>query len=109
MENLNSVKIYICRAKRSIWSTRTLKIFIDDRKAGKLYNGEEKHFSVTPGRHSVYIKVGRAKSETLNIKAGVGEKIYFECGAKEINLENIQGLKDIRSTFRSLKDTIYFK
>jgi len=107
MEIHASNQINVYRKKSKVWSTRAFKVFIDDKKVGKLYNGDQYTFFVTPGKHSIYIKWGRTKSETLTLQMNSGQTINIECGAKDINFEDMKSLKDIKTFFHSIKDILY--
>lgn len=106
MKDHTSTHINIYRRESKMWSARSFKVFVDDRKVGKLYNGDQHTFCVTSGKHSIYIKSGMAKSEILTLQMNSGETINIECGAKDINYD-IKSLKDIKTFFHSLEDILY--
>ncbi len=107
MKDHTSTHINIYRRESKVWSARSFKVFVDDRKVRKLYNGDRHSFFVTPDKHSIYIKSGRAKSETLTLQMNSGQTINIECGAKDIDFDNVTSLKDIKTFFHSLKDILY--
>ncbi len=109
MKNHTSNQINVYRTKSKVWSTRSFKVFIDDRKVGKLYNGDQHTFFVTVGKHSIYVKSVRAKSETLILQMNSGQTINIECGAKDIDLDNVTSLKEVKTFFHSLEDILYLR
>jgi len=107
MKRPNSAEIVVYRIKSKLLSRKTFKLYVDDRKVSVVYNDSIRHFFASPGPHSIYIKFGRRKSETLFFDLNINQTIHLECGFKSPEPENIKSLRDIKETINSLKDALY--
>ncbi len=70
-------KIIINRKSEWLNRLRSFKVFIDDKEAGSVKNGNSEEFLVEEGVHSVHIKFGLYKSISLTITLTKGENKFL--------------------------------
>jgi hypothetical protein len=58
---------------------RSVIIYIDGKKAGKVGNGQSALFDVAAGNHAVHIRVDWMKTKPLVVNAWPGETVTLEC------------------------------
>ena len=78
MPNLEKSSISIERNKNWFGSVRSANIIIDDEIIGKLQDGERKHFPVSPGTHTVLVRLGKDQTKPLNISIDSGKNLSLE-------------------------------
>jgi hypothetical protein len=54
-------------------------INIDGKKVGKVGNGKEVRFDVSPGTHAIQIGMHWMKSESMQVNVEPGETVTLEC------------------------------
>src|SRR3989304_5091775 len=105
MEKSYSAQIVIYRPRSELWVASPFKIYIDGKRVGSIYNDTAHTTPVSPMMHSIFVKAGRYKSETLTIDLSIGQTIYMECGFKSGELAS----QDILEILKSIKKGIYLK
>jgi hypothetical protein len=58
---------------------RSIIIYIDGKRAGKVRNGQSVLFDVAPGSHAVRIRLDWMKTEPLEVHVGPSETVTLEC------------------------------
>ncbi len=73
--------ITIARQPSVVDITRAYRVEIDGNNAGQIAAGEVQYFPVSPGKHSVVLKIDWCKSpmSEVEVQAGSGAMLY--CGA----------------------------
>jgi hypothetical protein len=69
----------------AIWA---YQITLDDKKIGKIENGESCTFEVEPGPHTIFLHAGLASSPHLAFDFAPGQKLTFLCKGKGGVLRN---------------------
>ena len=73
--------IVLKRYPKWVYRTRKFDIVIDDQKVDSIGNGKEKTIPVTPGQHSVELRVSWViKSQIQTVTIAPGESILLQCG-----------------------------
>jgi hypothetical protein len=60
---------------------RKYRVILDDLEIGRIGNGDEKRFDITPGEHRLMIKVDWGRSGVVRFIAVEGQMLEFECGS----------------------------
>lgn len=58
---------------------RSVNVYIDGVRAGKLSNGQSVIFDVAAGTHTVDIRLQWIKTKPLEVEVGLGETVTVEC------------------------------
>ncbi len=61
-------------------------VYIDNLKVGTLRNNDRGQFEVTPGVHTLYLKIDDFKSKTLSIGLQPGQTLRLVCTSKAFGL-----------------------
>jgi hypothetical protein len=61
---------------------RAYKVLIDEAQVGVIRDGCSEVFSVTPGPHSVRLKLDWCKSEQVDIAVSDGDIVHLRCGPR---------------------------
>lgn len=79
MVQMNSAAIVVKRP--SAWGLflRSVIIYIDGKRAGKVGNGQSVIFDVAAGSHVVHIRLDWMKTKPLDLNVGPGERVTLEC------------------------------
>jgi hypothetical protein len=72
--------IRICRRVDFLNRMREYIVFVDNEKVAYIRDKQIKEIKVTPGNHSVFIKVGISKTVSLNLTLTPGEAKNLEYG-----------------------------
>lgn len=75
----DSATLYVSRKKNFVGSLRQFDVIVDGTKVGRIRNGEEKSFEVSPGSHSVQIQ-NMARSELVEVRCEENGVTKVECG-----------------------------
>lgn len=59
---------------------RKYKVFVDDIYLGDIRDGETKEFDVSPGQHTIYLKIDWCRSNKIKFDLNKEEKMVFDCG-----------------------------
>ena len=59
---------------------RNYKIILDNTYCGDVKSGETKGLEVTPGNHTIYLKIDWCRSNKIDFYVLDNETIEFECG-----------------------------
>lgn len=59
---------------------RSYKIILDDIYCEDIKSGETKDLEVTPGNHTIYLKIDWCRSNKIDFYVSNNEIIEFECG-----------------------------
>lgn len=73
------ILIKINRNRRFIDSLRSYKVILDECYIGDISTDEIKTFEVTPGNHTIYLKIDWCRSNKLDFYASENEVIEFDC------------------------------
>jgi hypothetical protein len=66
--------------RRDRW--RAYKVIIDEAQVGVVRDGCSESFSVTPGAHSVNLKLDWCKSDQVDLAVSDGNVIHLRCGPR---------------------------
>jgi hypothetical protein len=58
---------------------RAYKLLVDGHVAGEVRDSQEVRHTVTPGTHTVAMKIDWSGSDTLSVTLGSGETAWFVC------------------------------
>jgi hypothetical protein len=58
---------------------RRYQVMIDGEQVAAIKHGQRVELPVTPGRHTVYLKISWAGSPKLEVDVGPGEAVSLEC------------------------------
>ena len=80
-------------------------VFIDGIKSGKLNNGKTKIFEVTPGIHSLQLKMNWSllRSDVKDFRINAGEALKFECNFIFGAFSTISGFWGLTALFNWFK------
>ncbi|HEV3201233.1 MAG TPA: hypothetical protein VGZ73_25200 [Bryobacteraceae bacterium] len=72
----------ICIRRHRAWSgaLRDFGVFVDGTRVGGVENGGEAIFKVSPGRHSIYVKIDFYQSKPCVVDLDPGESTSLVCG-----------------------------
>ena len=73
--------IAIARQPSVVDITRTYRVEIDGNNAGQIAAGEVQYFPVSPGKHSVVLKIDWCKSSLSEVDVHAGSGALLYCGA----------------------------
>ena len=59
---------------------RSYKIILDNTYCGDIKSGQVKSLDVTPGNHTIYLKIDWCRSNKVDFNISDNETIEFECG-----------------------------
>lgn len=77
---------------------RKYKVVIDGAVAGFISSGETKEFAVSPGRHSLYMKIDWCGSKPVEFTATDQDKLTFQAKS------NLRGFKIFASLWYAIFD-----
>jgi hypothetical protein len=77
----NETQITVQRTTSYVDRLRAYKIKIDDVVVGKLKARDSVTIPLTPGRHSIVLRIDWCGSETIDFEVQPGEHVIFECGS----------------------------
>ena len=60
---------------------RAYKVRVDDQVLGSVRAGESVTIPVSPGRHSLMLRIDWCGCEQIDFQVQPGEQVYFECGS----------------------------
>ena len=82
---------------------RAYKLLVDGRVAGEVRDGQEIRHTVTPGTHTVAMKIDWSGSDSLSVTLGSGETAWF---VGEPASSSATALRDLlsRSAWVSLRE-----
>ena len=75
---METTNIKIERKKAIFNRARDMQVFIDDSQKKILKNGEQTSLEITPGTHTLNVKLGKLGSPIQNIDIKSGETLSFE-------------------------------
>ena len=90
MSKSEKSSISIERNKNWFGKGRPANVIVNNEIIGTLKDGEQKHFSVSPGSHTVIVQLGKLKTDPINITLDVGKNKTLEYWHK--SHLNISGL-----------------
>lgn len=64
-------------------------IFLDVKKAGRVRTGETTELEVSPGAHSIVVKMGWCSSETLPFEVQAKQSAHFKCCNRPVPKEKL--------------------
>lgn len=99
---MNQAAVSIKRPAKLAFATRKFSVFIDGRKVGSVKNGSVSRFEVSPGRHTLQVKVDFYRSKPCSVDLEPGQSLSLICGTQE-------GLSGFLSAFTSLEEYITLK
>ncbi|MFW5999232.1 MAG: hypothetical protein ACOCQC_01075 [Halanaerobiaceae bacterium] len=79
---MGKANIKLLRTSQAVNSGRDYEIYIDNELKGKIPNGGEETFTVSPGTHTVLVKIDWAKSREMALHLEEGEKQKLLCGSR---------------------------
>lgn len=59
---------------------RSYKIILDDTYCDDINTGEVRNLELTPGKHTIYLKIDWCRSNKIDFYVSDNELIEFECG-----------------------------
>lgn len=58
---------------------RRYQVIVDDEQVAMIKRGERLSLPVTPGRHTVFLRISWARSPALEVDVAPGEAVALEC------------------------------
>ena len=77
----NQTQITVQRMTSYADRLRAYKVKIDGVVVGSVRAGDSATIPVSPGRHSLQLRIDWAGSERIDFAVKAGEQIFFECGS----------------------------
>lgn len=77
-----SATLVIERKKAFVACLRKAKVLVDQEEIGFVANGKSESFSISPGPHSIAVKLGASSCRPLNIDAVEGQETKLKCAIK---------------------------
>ncbi len=74
-------KIILKRTADNFGRWRKYRVFVDGLKVGTISYGENRHFSVKPGRHRVQVSIDWWRSNLVSIEVEGNSAFHLECGS----------------------------
>ena len=62
---------------------RSYKIIVDEREIGRIRANEVVRLSITPGTHTIYLRLDWGGSNKIDFTASEGSEVKFECGTNQ--------------------------
>lgn len=79
-------QIVISRSSQYVNKFRSYKVFIDNKLAGRIKDGEQLTLELAPGQYSIYLKIDWCKSEKIMFNIEKKEITQFNCGSNKNSL-----------------------
>ncbi len=76
---VNIAKVVLSRKKQYSDLLRNYRVILDGEEIGKIFRGERKEFSISPGKHEIELKIDWCGSNKLNFEIKDNETINFNC------------------------------
>ena len=89
-EHRNSIKedasrpadyLTLVRGVEQVNYIRNYKVIIDSEVVGVIASGETKHFEMSPGTHTIQVKIDWCRSRPCRFESSAGENVELNCGA----------------------------
>ncbi len=71
--------INIKRDSRYAGRLRRYKVILDGQLIGDIADGQSKSFDISPGSHTLHLKVDLARSNKVRFEAAANKTIHFRC------------------------------
>lgn len=59
---------------------RRYKVIIDENCYAEISNGERKNIDISPGSHTIYVKIDWCRSNKIQFNSLENKTVEFECG-----------------------------
>jgi hypothetical protein len=73
--------IEVVREWAMVGAIRAFRVLVDDVEVGRVQSGEQMSASITPGPHTVRVKMGRKMSGPVEIRPAAGDTVRLLCSA----------------------------
>ena len=80
-DELQSAAVSIRRTSQYANRFSKFSVWVDNSRVGTIEDGDRVRFSLTPGQHSVFLKIDCCKSESITLTLTPGDEIPLVCGS----------------------------
>lgn len=91
MNQSYTTKITLNRKTSYADSIRNYRVLIDNLEVGKIWQGKTIEIPLSPGNHTIVIKIDWCGSNKIPFSISSGENIQFECGSSLTGLKLFLG------------------
>jgi hypothetical protein len=85
--------IEIIRESAFVGGLRSYKIYVDDRRVGKIANGKTILVPATAGGHDVFLTIGLYKSDTIPVSVPPSGTAHLRCrDGKSLKRLSVKGI-----------------
>jgi hypothetical protein len=71
---------------------RQYRVLLDGTEIGRINDGEEKRFAISPGQHDLAVKIDWCRTDPHEFSAVDGETVTFDCGSNLRGIYLVSGL-----------------
>ncbi|MDJ0714891.1 MAG: signal peptidase I [Prochloraceae cyanobacterium] len=100
--------IYIQRKWQFPYGGRSFRVYIDREQVGRIRNGSEERYQVSPGLHTIQIKIDFYRSRSLEVNVLPNQIINLRCGQNISNLFKLLVLEEDIPTIESTITSSFF-
>jgi|GEM_PF-6789199 len=94
--------MHVLRQGAPVGLFRKMSIIFDGRNIGQISWSKQRNFIISPGKHTIYVKMDSAHSKVVQFQCEVGERIGVVCGANS-------ALGTVVASVFTPKDVYYIK
>ena len=85
----DSAAICIRRTSQYANRLRDFAVWVDGQLVGKIPDGVNSRFALSPGEHTVFLKLDWCQSDALTVRVTPGEEVQLVCGSDIVGWKNM--------------------